>query len=652
MNKWFGRKYLRLVSSLALSFGVLSPLPASASAVENCVGDNCTITFAFSGQMQTFTPPQNAKNLTFEVSGAQGGKSGGGGGQVTGALTVRPEVLYVFVGGAGGTGTGAPGGFNGGGTAGSGSDMEGSGGGASDIRTGLELSSRIVVAGGGGARGAGLGSGGGSGGGLVALNGRTGQGVGGTGGSQISGGVGGGPNGSGTAGLPGSLGVGGTGGSSSLYGGGGGGGGYFGGGGGGSDTDPCCSDAGGGGGGSSYADGARVANVVHAQGVWPGSGRVVIRYQLAPLVSSISSEVLGSGVSFQIEFDKSVSGFEVSDLEINHSAQPCVDNILSGSGQSYQLLLTDCVDGEVSIAVKPDAVSSSEASGPIEKFTSGTVLIDTVSPTATWGETSSSGALLEFTEQIEDFVLADVEFVSAIETCTLSDLVQQSATTWQVSTAGCELSNFTLSLQAFSVSDASGNLGPSSIQSTSFTADVPEPPAPEPPAEESPAPDQEPEPDSEPVAVEEPSQPVAAEADPEPVREITVTPSEEVVREEPADSSQQIQPPNFFELPPQSEPVVPEQTTASGDGLEGPLSSDQPAESSVTSPGEESSIPGIFTSPPATSLPQASQTVTIPAQSLQPGFGSSGLMFGLLALGLFGLVAGLIVTRRGIPEVI
>ena len=118
MNKWFGKNSFPLVSVLALSLGVLSPLPASASVMENCVGDECTATFAFSGQMQIFSPPQNAKNLTFEVSGAQGGKSGGGGGQVTGALTEIPDVLYIFVGGAGGTGTGAPGGFNGGGTAG------------------------------------------------------------------------------------------------------------------------------------------------------------------------------------------------------------------------------------------------------------------------------------------------------------------------------------------------------------------------------------------------------------------------------------------------------------------------------------------------------------------------------------------------------
>lgn len=645
MNKRSRRKNLHLISSLALVFGVLSPLPASASVVEDCAGVDCTVTFAFSGQMQTFTPPQNAKNMTFEVAGAQGGKSGGGGGQVTGALKEVPEVLYVFVGGAGKTGNSAPGGFNGGGTAGSGSDMEGSGGGASDIRTGLELFSRIVVAGGGGARGAGLGSGGGSGGGLVALNGRTAQGFGGAGGSQDSGGVGGAPNGSGGAGLEGSLGVGGTGGSSELYGGGGGGGGYFGGGGGGSDTDPCCTDAGGGGGGSSYANEALVLNAVHSQGVWPGSGQVVLRYQLAPTVSFISQSVSGDTVNFQIEFDQSVSGFEISDLEINHSSGLCSGSSLSGSGQSYQAQLSGCGDGEVSIAIKPDAVTSSDVTGPVNRFSSSTVLIDTILPSASFGEVSASGSTLEFTEIIQTLDLSALELSAASDSCTLSGVSQQTATTWQVTTTGCELSDFTLRLLALSVSDASGNLGPELVVSTSFTAEVPEQPAPEQPAPEFDA-EQMPEPVSEPAPIEQPQEPEAGQPEPEVVQEIAPTPVVPEIVDAPAESVGD-----------------PQQDTASGieqtpsntaDLVEPVLAPEvsQRGESPAEDLERESEAAGIFTSPPATSLPQASQAVTIPAQSLQTGFRPGGLTLGLFTLGLFALVAGLIIARRGIPGVL
>ena len=622
MTKWPRKKYLHLFSALALSFGVLSPLPASASVIENCVGNDCTVTFAFSGEMNTFLPPQNARNMTFEVSGAQGGKSGGGGGQVTGTLLEVPEVLYIFVGGAGKTGNSAPGGFNGGGVAGSGSDMEGSGGGATDIRTGLDLSSRIVVAGGGGARGAGLGSGGGSGGGLVALDGRTAQGFGGTGGSQEAGGVGGAPNGSGSAGLQGFLGVGGTGGSSSLFGGGGGGGGYFGGGGGGSDTDSCCTDAGGGGGGSSYTDANLVSNVVHTQGIWPGSGQVILHYQLAPVVTSISSAVSLNQVSFQIEFDKSVAGFEVSDLEINHSVGSCGGITLSGSEQSYQVILTECADGEVSITVKADSVSSSDTAGPIEGFTSGTVLIDTLAPSANWGQVSFSGAVLEFTEAIVELYLSDIEFSAASETCSLAGIGQSTTTTWQLTTQGCEQSNFTLSIGALSVSDASGNRGPAETISANFLAEVPDPPA---------------------------------LAEPEPVQEIAAAPTETVLREEPSETGREIQQPDSSLTIEQPEPVNPEQMDKDSDKApiqSAPTEANQQVDLSESDSDQDLATPGIFISPPASSLPQAGQTVTIPTQSPGPSFGLNGLTLGLLAIGLFATGAGLVIARRGIPGVL
>jgi len=255
-------------------------MPASASIVEECFDNQCTITFGYTGQIESLTFPPNATNIRFEALGAQGGKSGGGGGRVTGEFTQVPEILYITVGGAGGSNAAEPGGFNGGGTAGGSAGVEGSGGGASDIRIGYSLSSRIVVAGGGGGRGSGLGSGGGAGGGLVGANGKTGQGSGGLGGTQSAGGLGGATYGDGTSGTAGDWGVGGTGGYGPLHGGGGGGGGYYGGGGGGADADSCCTDAGGGGGGSSYTDPSLITNVVHTLGVRPGAGQITFSYQL------------------------------------------------------------------------------------------------------------------------------------------------------------------------------------------------------------------------------------------------------------------------------------------------------------------------------------------------------------------------------------
>jgi hypothetical protein len=655
MNKWFGKLHLHLISGLALVFGGLYAFPASASVSENCVGSDCSVTFSFSGQMDTFNPPKNATNLTFEIFGAQGGRSGGGGGKVTGTIDQIPDVLYIFVGGAGRSGDSATGGFNGGGNAGAGSDSQGSGGGATDIRSGLELSSRIVVAGGGGSKGAGLGSGGGSGGGLIGLAGRTAQGIGGAGGSQQAGGIGGAPNGTGTAGTAGSLGLGGTGGSSSLFGGGGGGGGYFGGGGGGSDTDPCCSDAGGGGGGSSYADDSLVSNVVHSQGVWSGSGKVIFQYQLAPMVTSMTPVVSGEQVSFQVEFSESVTGFDISDLEILHSGGSCSGVSLTGSGQSYQLLLSECDDGEVVVVVNPDSVIGSAALGPLGLHLSGLVVIDTVSPEASWAQSAYSGGSIEFSEPIEGLDLSAFDFSSSSDDCHLSDLRQLSAAIWRVTTIGCEQSNHTISLRSQSVSDATGNLGPTSSVSTSFIAEVSEPPAPDLPTPEPSTPE------SEPLPTEEPEAPVATESDSSETDETAGNPSDSVSDEQsepPREIPESSLPGSGHQAPTDSPEQIPDAPDLPSGSIESP---DQGAatleprglvktrESDST---KEHLSTGVFISPPASSLPQASQTLVSPSQSTSSEFGSNGLSFGLMAIALFALGAGLVVARRGIPGVL
>jgi hypothetical protein len=388
---------------------------------------------------------------------------------------------------------------------------------------------------------------------------------------------------------------------------------------------------------------------------------VILRYQLTPVVTAISQVVSGNQVSFQIEFDRSVSGFEVSDLEINHGSGTCAANLLSGSGQSYQRVSSDCAEGELSIAVKPNSVQISEVSGPITTFTSATVLIDTVAPSASWSEATSIGSNLQFTEPITALDSSAIDFASSSETCSLSGVSQQDNTIWQVSTTGCEQSNFTLSLLALSVSDASGNLGPQSIITTSFTAEVPEPPVEQQPEE--PAQPEVPEPDVEPAPVEEPEEPIASEPEEETPQDISSTPTEEGLREEPVDSPTEIQQPSFADAP-AADSDQPVESPVSNPGFQDQITSapepDQSSDGPTNGPtyeqtegsSDELLAPGIFTSPPASSLPQASQTVIIPAQGFVSGFGLNGLTFGLMALGLFAMGAGLVVARRGIPGVL
>eukprot|EP01035_Chromulina_nebulosa_P026922 gene26922-35317_t len=215
------------------------PSPFNSFVVSYFNSGNFSITF-----------PLWVSSVDVFAVGASGGADstafGGFGAIVNASFSVIPGATYYFyVGGAGMpffSNAVASGGFNGGGNGGAGSGA--GGGGATDIRTGNSLSSRILVAGAGGGGRASSSHGGNGGGnnGYLPLN-NSGDGSFPGGGSQTSGG---------TAAMwspceatAGSLGQGGSGVNSCTFndGGGGGGAGYYGGGGG---------DANGGAGGSSY----------------------------------------------------------------------------------------------------------------------------------------------------------------------------------------------------------------------------------------------------------------------------------------------------------------------------------------------------------------------------------------------------------------
>jgi hypothetical protein len=216
--------------------------------------------FSYTGAEQSYTVPAGVSSLSLTAIGAPGGGPLSGGlaagraALVSGIVNVAPgQVVFVEVGGSGGSPVG---GFNGGGDSGTrnGISVYG-GGGASDVRAlpmsagVISLNSRLIVAAGGGgsgypaARGGDAGAAGGS-----APNSSVGGGA----GTQTAGGAGGCDSLQLGCGTDGSLGSGGTGGSSGdgaqAREGAGGGGGLYGGGGGGGVSDGA---VGGGGGGSS-----------------------------------------------------------------------------------------------------------------------------------------------------------------------------------------------------------------------------------------------------------------------------------------------------------------------------------------------------------------------------------------------------------------
>lgn len=246
-----------------------------------------SVTYNYTGAIQSFTVPDNVTEIEVVAKGGSGGdfnQPGGNGEQVSARFAVIPGAQYdVIVGGRGqdaGTNPGWPNGGTGGTTI---SSSVGAGGGGATwlVATGGAMTSALIVAGAGG--GAGLIRAGGAAGFHAGSPGADGQSGGGQGATQFAGGAGG-TSGGGSVGEAGDVdgvgqgGDGAAGGGSLGYGGGGGGGGWHGGGGAGSTGSFGGDHGGGGGGGSGYVDPSGF-DLAYSDGSNNGHGQVVISWE-------------------------------------------------------------------------------------------------------------------------------------------------------------------------------------------------------------------------------------------------------------------------------------------------------------------------------------------------------------------------------------
>jgi hypothetical protein len=479
MTKIKSIKHVSAVFSLVLVVGLLNPTAASAKAVEVCEDGICTVTFSYTGQTEVWYPPKNATTISFQVQGAQGGNSGGFGGEVTGEFTSISGKVFVTVGGEGGFANAAPGGFNGGGASGLGYFLEGSGGGASDIRLSQDITSRIVVAGGGGGRGSGPNATGGAGGGLIGLRGSADGQFGGTGGTQSEGGLGGSASFLAANGAAGQLFFGGEGGSSSADGwggGGGGGGGYFGGGGGSAaELDPCCTYSSGGGGGSSFTDSNYTKNIAHNQGTVFGDGQVIFSYQMTPAVVSISTPQTftnSDAAEFEIMFNSPIDNFDVQDIEQKHTKGLCQGLSLSGAGASYKLNLSKCPEGDVWIRVLENSVTAYGVLGPNSDFYSPIVRIDQSAPVIQSLNRAENILTLVFDEEISSLPNSALYFASENPSCQIVRVEQVMPQSFEVEVAGCDGVGYSFTILSKSIQDHAGNLGPAFEANYTFKPEI------------------------------------------------------------------------------------------------------------------------------------------------------------------------------------
>ena len=491
-SKTLGRKAKLISVTLALAglVGLSIQAPSMAvSATPNaaCLDGTCWVTFDYTGDYSTWTPPSGITNLHFDVFGAQGGRTGGKGGQVSGDFVTVPTSLYIYVGGAGGSGNSTAGGFNGGGAAGSGHADQGSGGGASDIRASTAVSDRLIVAGGGGGMGGWVGGAGAPGGLTIASAGTKGSpsGTPGGGGTQTSGGVAGlgVSTGNGTAG---SLAQGGNGGTGTVAGGGGGGGGFYGGGGGGSDNVAGGSDGAGGGGGSSFATMALTTNIIHTAGVRSGNGQVVLRYTFPPTLLNFFPLAGGTSTSstviYQLTFDQYTLDVDQWDFNITGTTSGCYISRIGGDGYNYQVTVSNCASGLLQLSLRPNSVFGSTYGPVYEAFATSVVRIDTQSP----GFQLKAPASPSNTGTLHFTLTGDEPFQQPTASafyvfgsgCQVSAISMTSTTTADITVSGCVSgADAFLKLKASQIKDILGNLGPlSDLPATDVIVDL-DPPA-------------------------------------------------------------------------------------------------------------------------------------------------------------------------------
>lgn len=487
-SKRFSRWLKLIAATLGLtalvSAGISLPSQAvSAAPTPYCSEGTCWVTFDYTGDYSIWTPPSGISSLHFDVYGAQGGRSGGRGGYVSGDFAAIPSALYVYVGGVGAAGNSVAGGYNGGGTSGSGHADQGSGGGASDIRATTLLADRLVVAGGGGGTGGWIGGVGGAGGLTMASSGTRGAptGTAGGGGSQTSGGAAGLGVTTGNGSM-GNLGFGGMGGTGSVAGGGAGGGGFYGGGGGGSDNLAGGSDGAGGGGGSSFATMALTRSVYHQGGVRTGNGQVVLRYTFAPKVTSFSPTtgvVSTTGSStFRIVFDQFVYDLDPWDFKVAGTASGCSVASAIGDGYTFEVTITGCANGTVRLSLNPNSVMGASTGPAQETLASSAIDVDSVPATLTLvapsSPTNASSLTFKLSSQ-ESFVVPDYSAFDVLGSgCYLKSISSTSATTADIKVVGCSnQANVRLVLHAGAITDLAGNASPAiDLSSADVLVDV------------------------------------------------------------------------------------------------------------------------------------------------------------------------------------
>jgi subtilisin family serine protease len=98
-------------------------------------------------------------------------------------------------------------------------------------------------------------------------------------------------------------------------------------------------------------------------------------------LSATDNVTRAASLTFDVTFNRPVTGLTVLDFAIEGSASGCAVGDATGSGAAYVVVVTGCTSGSVVLAVKAKSVNDGAVSGPPAVIRGRSVLIDRTAPT-------------------------------------------------------------------------------------------------------------------------------------------------------------------------------------------------------------------------------------------------------------------------------
>jgi hypothetical protein len=178
-----------------------------------------------------------------------------------------------------------------------------------------------------------------------------------------------------------------------------------------------------------------------------------------------------ASIDYTLTFSSAVTGLAAGDFAVSGSAATGLTACVvtpTGTGASYTVSVTGCVDGSLVLTLKADSVTENSVTGPAAAVVASTVAIDRTAPTVTafTAPATPTGAAtltytLTFSEAVSGLAKADFAVSGTATGCTVG-APSGAGASYTVALTNCSDGTVTLTLNAGTVADAAGNTAPAS----------------------------------------------------------------------------------------------------------------------------------------------------------------------------------------------